>query len=290
MGGRSRLPAPGPSSILSVFEESFALHGERLGALAGRAHAGGDDELVHDVRVALRRLEAFARLFRAVPGKGDGAETRAAARDLRRRLSLLRSEEVGRALLAARPGLAASGLDAIVFPGELPDLRIDAAEVEAVARTLDRWRRRLTSASEGAFAPRARIEDDLLRQTRRRLRNRAAELSAHLPPGRRTLHRARIAAKKLRYALEAVEPLDPGGRPLLRHLRTFQELAGDAHDLVELASRVRAVTATRPDPTPLLDALDADAARAVEAARRRGAALAAPVRMLRPALGRRRTR
>lgn len=255
-----------------------------------RAHAGGDDDLVHDVRVALRRLEALARLFRGIPGRGDGDEARAAARELRRRLSLLRSEEVGRALLAARPDGAGPGLSALVFPGDLPSVRVDAAEVGAVERALEGWRRRLASASGGAFAPRAGIEALLVRRTRRRLRKRAADLSALLPPGRRTLHPARIAAKKLRYALEAVEPLDPDVAPLLRFLRSYQEAAGDAHDLRELTERVREAAETRPEAAALLAALDADAAKAFEAARRHGAALAGPVRRLVPALGRRGTR
>ncbi|MFN7988013.1 MAG: CHAD domain-containing protein [Thermoanaerobaculia bacterium] len=284
------MAAPRPASILLLLEEALAGHGARLGALSDRARSGGDDDLVHDVRVALRRIEALARLFRGVPGEGDGEAARAAARDLRRRLSLLRSEEVGRALLAARADAAGAGVEALVFPGGLPAVRVDVSEIGPVEGELAEWRRRLVSASNGAFAPRAGIEALLVRRTLRRLGNRGAELSKLLPPGRRTLHPARIAAKKLRYALEAVEPLDPGTRPLLRLLRSFQDAAGDAHDLGELAARVRAAAGSRPDFEPLLRGLEADAATAFGAARRRGEALAAPVRRLSPALGRRGTR
>jgi len=277
--------SPRPGSILGLLEQTLAAQGARLRALADRARTGGDDDLVHDVRVALRRLEALARLFRGVPGERDGEAARALARDLRRRLSLLRSEEVGRALLAARPGAGDAGLVAVVFPGELPSVRVDPAQVQEVARVLGGWRGRLASASDGPFAPRAGLEALLARRTRRRLRRRTEELSALLPPGRKTLHPARIAAKKVRYALEVVEPLDPAVRPLLRLLRSFQDAAGDAHDLGELAERVRTAASSRPDLEPFLQDLDADTSRAFAAARRRGAALAAPVRRLRPALG-----
>lgn len=282
--------SPRPASILLLLEEALAVHGARLGALSERARSGGDDDLVHDVRVALRRVEALGRLFRGVPGEGDGEAVRGAARDLRRRLSLLRSEEVGRALLAARPDAAGAGVEALLFPGGLPAVRVDVSEIGPVEGELAGWRRRLVSVSNGAFAPRAGIEALLVRRTLRRLRNRGAELSALLPPGRKTLHPARIAAKKLRYALEAVEPLDPGTRPLLRLLRSFQDAAGDAHDLGELAARVRSAAGSRPELEPLLRGLDSDATTAFGAARRRAVALAAPVRRLSPALGRHRTR
>lgn len=278
-----------PGSILDLLEAALAVHGERLRALAARTGDGGDADLVHDVRVALRRLEALARLFRGIPEEGDGDEARAAAQALRRRLSLLRSEEVGRELLAARAGEEAARLEPLVFPEALPAVRVERGQVEEVERGLARWGRRLASAVDGAFAPRAVTRDVLLRRTRRRLRRRLSQLSDLLPPGRRTLHAARIAAKRLRYALEIVEPLEPGARPLLRLLRSFQDEAGDAHDLVELAARVREAAGAGPSPdaglAPLALELEESAARALASAKRRGTILAGPVGRLRPTLG-----
>lgn len=278
------LPVPRPGSIVGLLEDALPAHGERLGALAARAERGGDAELVHDVRVALRRLEALARLFRGVPGKGDADGVRGAARDLRRRLSVLRSEEVGRALLAERAGEDAGRLEPLVFPGALPPIRVDAAAVGDVATRLEEWRGRLAASLDGADD----LRGALAKTTRRRLKRRVSELSALLPPVRKTLHPARIAAKRLRYALEIVEPLGYGSRPLLRLLRAFQDEAGDAHDLVELAARVRDAAAG-PARERRLGALAVEledaAARAFAAARRRGAILAAPVGRLRPALG-----
>ena len=91
--------SPWSGSILGLLEKALPAHGVKLRALATRARSAGDEELVHDLRVALRRTEALARLFRGIPGKGDGEAPRESARALRRRLSVLRSEEVGRALL-----------------------------------------------------------------------------------------------------------------------------------------------------------------------------------------------
>ena len=61
-----------PPSVVSLLEEALAAHAARLRSLSARARGGGDDALVHDVRVALRRLEAVARLFRGVPDEGGG--------------------------------------------------------------------------------------------------------------------------------------------------------------------------------------------------------------------------
>ena len=285
-----------PGSLLRLLEEALAVHGARLRALVARARSGGDEDLVHDVRVALRRLEALARLFRGVPGRRDGEAVRASARELRRRLSLLRSEEVGRALIQQRTGGPGGPVEAIVFPGGLPAVRVATTDLAKVSRALTGWRRRLASAFGGSFAPRVDAGADLGRKTRRRLDRRFRELSSLLPPRRKTLHACRIAAKRVRYALEPVEPLDPRIGTILRLLRAFQVAAGDAHDLVELAGRVRAAVGTGNGPAgaaaleAIARSLDADAARAISAARRHGAALTGPIRSLRLALGKAETR
>ena len=280
-------------SILGLLEETLPACGERLRALARRARAGGDEELVHDLRVALRRTEALARLFRDTPGKGDGEALRSLARDLRRRLSVLRTEEVGRALLASRAEMPDSRLPSIVFPGDLPAVRVDAAEVAAVERELGRWRRRLASV-RGAFAPRASARKEVLRRTRRRLIRLVRQLLALLPPDRRTLHDARIAAKRVRYALEVVAPLHPRAGPLLRRLGSFQDAAGDSHDFAELAERLGAVAAEDGAldlaVTALTRQLETDAERAFASARKRGVALEGPIRRLRRSLGKLETR
>ena len=283
------MASPWSGSILGLLEKALPAHGEKLRALAARARSVGDDDLVHDLRVALRRTEALTRLFRGLPGKGDGDAPRASARTLRRRLSLLRSEEVGRALLVTRAGAIHARLSALVFPGELPAVRVDAGEVTAVELDLARWRRRLAAARGGAFAPRAAAETALLRRTRRRFIRLIRDLARLLPPDRETLHAARIAAKRVRYALEVLEPLDPRVRPLLRLLRSFQDAAGDAHDLAELAARGTFVADADAEAGlalgPLARGLEADATRALSTAQTEGAILAGPVGWLRKSLG-----
>lgn len=245
---------------------------------------------MHDVRVALRRLETTARLFRGCPEARDADALRESARDLRRRLSSLRSEEVGRTLLAER----AEDEDVLrkVFPGELPALRVDPAELARLGKGVGGWRRRLAAACGGPFAPRAGAGKALRRRAGRRLSRRLARLDELLPPTAATLHPARIAAKRARYALELLEPLEPGIAPLLDRLRAFQDAAGDAHDLVELAGRVRAAGPGSSDPPlrALAGRLEEEALRAIARGRRRGAALREALRSFRTALRRLETR
>ncbi len=281
------MPPTPPGSFLSLLEEAFPDRSGRLRALAARARSGGDAALVHDVRVTLRRLEAFAALFGDVPARGAGTTVRDEARSLRRRLSLLRSEEVGRALLEER-GRDGAALAALVFPGALHATRVFAPEMTRVERAVAAWRRRVAASLEGAFAPRAAAEEILRRGASRRLRRRLRALAALLPPDGATLHAARIAAKRVRYALEAIEGSDPRVRPLLRLLRPFQDAAGDAHDLAELAERLRAF-ARRGGPDASGAAAEArrledGAAVAVAAARRLGGELAGPAKRLRRVL------
>ena len=203
------MPPTPPGSFLSLLEEAFPDRSARLRALAARARSGDDDALVHDVRISLRHLEALAALFRDVPGEGAGAAVRAEARALRRRLSLLRSEEVGRALLEERVRDGAR-LAALVFPGALPAARVSAAEIARVERAVAAWRRRVAASLEGAFAPRAGTEDALQRRVRRRLRRRLRALASLLPPDGSRLH----AARKIFTAEYArLSSTSPGAKP-----------------------------------------------------------------------------
>lgn len=277
----------GPS-VAALLGGALAAHAARLRLLAARARGGGDDDLVHDTRVALRRLEALSRLFRDVPGRGDGAGVREAARGPRRRLSALRSEEVGRALLAARLRPGDGDVASAAYPGALPDVRVTAAELAPAVRALDAWRRRLRARYAGPFALRAADDGRLLAATLRRVRRSLAALLRLLPPRERTLHEARIAAKRARYALEAIEPIRPEVRALLRQLRTFQDAAGDAHDLVELGARLLAAAdrggSAAGAAARLAGEVEAEAARAIDGARRRGALLEGAVRRVRATL------
>jgi CHAD domain-containing protein len=55
------------------------------------------------------------------------------------------------------------------------------------------------------------------------------------------LHRARIAAKRLRYLVERAEHAVVGAPAMVRELKQFQDLAGDAHDVHVFSKELRAI-------------------------------------------------
>lgn len=140
-----------------------------------------DVEAIHRMRVALRRLRGALRAL---------GKTRGLAKDEREARRLLRAL------------------------GEVRDLQVHGAPVpramaRALGRALARWAQR---------APRvaAHVADHAVHRLdgqhlRRHLRARgaacaAAMQAAALSPDPKTLHRARIALKKVRYALELLQP------------------------------------------------------------------------------------
>lgn len=197
---------------------------------------------------------------------------------------------MGRALLEDR--VEDEEVLRIAFPGDLPALRVDPEEIARLGKGVAEWRRSLAAAVGGAFAPRAKAGNALRRRAGKRVSRSVARLGELLPPAAGTLHPARIAAKRVRYALELLGPLVPRAAPLLDRLRLFQDAAGDAHDLLELADRLRAAGAEASDPRldRLARALGEEAHRAVARARRRGAALRKALPSLRTSLRRLETR
>lgn len=181
--------------------------GRRL--LAEAAHAAGrsDAEALHDFRVALRRL-------RALLGAADvGRLERRALRGLLRATNAARDAQMELAWLAraARaPLLRRARLDLRPDPprGVFPRFR---ALHRDILESLGEGGRVRKAAARSAFAK--------LAGRLRRLRKRESS---------RALHRARVAAKSLRYRLELVGPVE--GLPSVGLLRSLQKALGEVHD------------------------------------------------------------
>lgn len=268
-------PSPNRSTrLLPRLLQAFHLQRWRIERVLG----SGGDEAVHDLRVALRRTASLASMGRGVPATAVSRALQRCARDLRRELSVHRSQEVSAALLLKRfeddPRRRAAARAAArrIFGGPPPGSALQAA---AFLRRVDRLRSlfdarerelsRLIRAGDLSTAGES-AADRLDRRAALRLRKLAARLAGAGPPRRPTLHAFRIAAKRLRYTLEFLEEAVPGAQSLLRGLRQFQDLSGDAHDRMELAAVVkRRATASRPGAPvrALLRPLEADARRAV---------------------------
>lgn len=267
-------------TVLAVVLAALREQRSRLLALARLAETEGSEELVHDARVALRRLAAVARLSRGVPEKGDGETLRLAARDLRRRLSSVRTAEVCRALLVSRaaPGRTsrdrARRLARELFPGGDGGVTVDPRTLRGVARLASARIRELMLASRaGETGP--ELEARLARRVERRSLRAVKRLARVLPPRPRELHPVRIAAKHARYAVELARPFLSEPAPLLVALKEFQELAGDAHDRQELEAALAASPLGHPDLEALRAGIAAETAAAAARARASGQRLLA---------------
>lgn len=229
----------------------------------------GDHRGVHQARVATRRLrEAVPVLTSGMKGrKADGARRK--IRRLTRALGTVRELDVTMQILdelAQRREVPRNALEDVrahvvterdarrrVMLERLE--RVDAAKLSrrlhAVAATLSQCDARAWRLALAA-----------------RLAKRAERLAAavrdagHIYAPER-LHAVRIAAKKLRYAMElAAEGGVPGATPLVAELKRAQDTLGRLHDLQVLQHHVAAVASA---PPPRRDSRDGGLAAIAEA-------------------------
>jgi len=228
----------------------------RIEEVLARAERLDDEKVLHDLRVALRRTAAVAKLTRGFPGRDSGEPLRAAARDLRRFLSPHRTLEVSVARLSTRfrrdPArhAVARKLAARIAPppGDATASARDGHRLLTALRAAFSLRDAELSHLSRPFAAGGPTRNDeaLARLVRRRLRKRRKRFLDAGIPERETLHPLRIAAKDLRYGLEFIRELVPGAHGLLGEFQRFQDVAGDAHDRIELIRVVGDAAAAAP--------------------------------------------
>jgi CHAD domain-containing protein/CYTH domain-containing protein len=250
-----------PDSLLDLTAEE----GARLIALglletlrAARGRLGTDDpEALHDFRVALRRLRTALRAWRPQLRR---AVRRRTLRRLRRLAGATRESrdlEVHIAWSRAqRPRLTPrqqAGVDWLVAGMQRRRRDADAALAATVKREFDRAvaplerrlaRYRATVALDPARRPRTAGA-----AAGTRIRQLAGDLEVALAGvhgirDEEPAHRARIAAKRLRYILEPLSGRVAGAEPAIERLRSLQDELGDLHDShVFVAELARAVEA-----------------------------------------------
>jgi CHAD domain-containing protein len=237
-----------PSRLVSLAMAALSERRARLDAVLAGLSGPPSGEILHDLRVGLRRIAALARLTGDAPRKRSGRALRIAARDLRRALSTRRTEDVARTLLLNR--FRRDPQRRRVAEGLAGRLAKEGDPGPSPARTrelLARLRRALTRR-EAALArlhhPLTGMADEasekrLAKAVRRRLRRAAKRLQTAGVPGAAGLHPSRILARDLRYGLEFTGSAMPASAALVPLLTDFQDSAGAAHDLSELIAQVR---------------------------------------------------
>ncbi len=233
----------------------------QIGANAPGVAAGTDGEFVHQARVGIRRLRSLLNLLENLLGAEAVAPVVLELEWLSTPLGAARDWDVFAtdtlAVVARSLRHPQSRRDVGILRGRVTRQRA-ARQVEAgTAAASPRLQRLLLSlsallaslqspsADSRLRAPARGMAKEVLERRARRLAKRVAHLERLSPTER---HRARIAAKKLRYGAEMFAPLFPGARTksYLASLSKLQGALGHLNDLAtgerlldELAPRVR---------------------------------------------------
>ncbi len=287
----STLPAP-PADAPTPLAESLGL---RVEALAGHLAAAldGDERGIHQARVASRRLREIVPVVTDTQG-GRGARLRRRLKRLTRALGPVRELDVAGALLTERAG-GKAGPGVVALQAHVTERR--RAALERLQDACDPGRAKrliggLTDLVREVEEAARRGQGALPRRERRRLARRVidraralgvavAEAGAILIVER--VHAVRIAAKRLRYALELTGELRLARTgTLVSSLRTMQDVLGALHDLDVLRAEAAGFRASLPpesilatDLDLMTNALDADIRHLHARYLRRARALAA---------------
>lgn len=216
-----------------------------------QSHSERSVDTVHDLRVASRRLRAFAVTFSDVLGHKTRARLEKSLKRVTKAVGALRDLDVLVALVEGRIAAAGSELEraALEHLAEALDERRSVAASKAEARlreldtvTLSRLVRRAAEDVVAQLSP-----DEGQRAHARTLLERLIQDAAEQEPPAdgaeaeyvEQLHRLRIDIKEIRYALEFFEPvLGSHFGILYERAAALQELLGTHHDLTVLGGIV----------------------------------------------------
>ncbi len=210
------------------------------------------DDALHDFRVSVRRLRSWLRAFKpwvddAVSRKqrkrlSEIADASGAARDAAVHLEWLRGERrlmgyrqrIGEAWLRDRlDRRRTEGMEAALAA---------AADFDAMAPKLERglasYRRAVLARD--APSPFGVVVAERLREETKSLRNQLSAIRDANDVDH--AHRARIAAKRLRYVFESVADAIADGEAIIETLRSLQDSLGDLHDVHVFATEVLVAT------------------------------------------------
>jgi len=221
-----------------------------------------DSEALHDFRVGLRRLRSCLRAYQEVLA---GSVPKKLARRLRRLAAATgpgRDAEVQIDWLRSRgkhlsPGHRAGLSWQLGRLGE----RMSAAYAELTGHLgarfpdLEKELRHHLSVYQAevhldADGPRSTLGTVTAAILREQLDELAGHFThVHSASDENEAHRSRISAKRLRYLLEPLAAELPGAPPLVKHLKSLQDLLGELHDAhvlePELAAAVETAAAER---------------------------------------------
>jgi CHAD domain-containing protein len=213
---------------------------------------------IHDLRVATRRLIATLDMTAAVL---PGGRLRKMRRELKRHLkafSDLRDVHVQllavRSMLGTYPSLRPFYASLTALERKL--VRNAAAEIRRVKtttmeNTIVEWQSMLLAFFQEEAVQRAG-RAVLLGSAGAMFARAVACLQSISPADARSIHRFRVAFKKFRYTVEAVQPLlDRVGKAELKAMNAYQTAMGEIQDAEVLLASIRSFALRRGHPTAI---------------------------------------
>ena len=209
----------------------------------------GDIEGVHDMRVASRRLRSALRDFLPYMSKGQLSDTREELRKVADALGRARDHDVAAVALKEVASEAPAEAHAVIeefasarrveaeqereaLAGEISKerlARLQAEFVEALERALAAARRRKKAGQRPQDLSFRDVGREVILARWEELRKISASL--YRPFKAKRLHKARISAKRLRYALELFAPcLGDRLKTLAKEVARLQKSLGELHD------------------------------------------------------------
>jgi CHAD domain-containing protein len=205
---------------------------------------GSDPEDLHKLRVAVRRSRAALRAAKVLLGEDRGREFRDELKWLGRQLGPARDLDV----LIARLRTEVAELDgADAVPAGKIIMQLESEREAAQADVLaalesPRYAQLLATVGETVSAPPVATSDlSLAKVAQREFKKLKRDVKALGPtPSNDALHRARIRAKRLRYATElSAQLLGKDGRRVVTAAKEFQDVVGAHQDAVVAEERIR---------------------------------------------------
>lgn len=243
--------------------------GHRVEALTAHLHAAldGDVRGVHQARVATRRLREILPVVTDTRS-GRGARLRRRLKRLTGALGPVRELDVACALLADRAaGKPAPG--AMALRAHLAERRRaaraalhEAFDAGRARRLLERLADLVRDLERAGRRGRGDLPTRERRRLARRVMDRARDLGLAVADSGAILivdrvHAVRIAAKRLRYALEVTGELRLARTgALVSSLKAMQDVLGDLHDLDVLRAEAACVRASLPPESIVARDLD----------------------------------
>jgi CHAD domain-containing protein len=237
-----------PSKSAPAVEHLRAFLRAQLNAIGRHDPAvrvGSDPEDLHKLRVAVRRSRAALREARSLLGEEQGRTLRAELKWLGGQLGPARDLDV---LIARLRGEVAEldGPDAVPAGKIVMQLESErGAAQQGVLAALEssRYAELLALLEQTVDAPPVATSDvSLERLAQREFRKLDRQVKAlGATPSNDALHRARIQAKRLRYATElSSQLLGKDGRRLVSAAKSFQDVVGAHQDAVVAEDHIRA--------------------------------------------------